>query len=70
MLREVSQTKTNTVCITLYVTSKKYNKLVNKTKKEADSPIQRTNLWFPVGRGKGGRGNIEAGIKKRIIMRL
>ena len=32
--------------------SKKYNKLVNKTK-EADSPRERTNQWLPMGRGKG-----------------
>jgi len=31
---------------------KKYKKLVNITKKEAGSRIQRTNQWLPVERGK------------------
>ena len=43
MLSEISQRKTNTVPYHLYVESKKYNKQVNITKKEADSQIQRTN---------------------------
>ena len=38
MLNEVSQTETNTVSYHLYVDSKKYNKLVNITKK-ADAQI-------------------------------
>ena len=45
----------------LYVESKKYNKLVNIIKKEADSQIQKTNYWFPVmGEGtiKGVGGTI------------
>ena len=33
MLSEISQTKTITVCYHLYVESKKYNKLVNITKR-------------------------------------
>ena len=41
-VKSVRQRKTNTV-YHLYVESKKYNKLVNITKKEADSQIQRTN---------------------------
>ena len=43
MLSEISQRKTNTVWYHLYVKSKKYNRPVNVTKKEADSHIQRTN---------------------------
>ena len=34
VLSEISQTKTNTVCYHLHVESKKYNKLVNITKKK------------------------------------
>ena len=34
MLSEISQRKTNAVGCHLYVESKKYNKLVNKTKKQ------------------------------------
>ena len=39
MLSEISQRKTNIVWYYLYVESRKYNKLVNITKKEADSQI-------------------------------
>ena len=39
VLSEISQRKTNTVWYHLYVESKKYNTLVNITKKEADSQI-------------------------------
>ena len=39
MQSELSETKTNTVWYYLYMESKKYNKLVNVTKKEADSQI-------------------------------
>ena len=38
-LSEISQRKTNTVCYHLHVESKKYNKLVNITKKKRDSQI-------------------------------
>ena len=34
MLSEISQIKRNIVCYYLYVESKKYNKLLNKTKKK------------------------------------
>ena len=34
MLSEINQRKTNTVCYHLHAESKKYNKLVNRTKKE------------------------------------
>ena len=44
MPSEISQRKTNSVWYNLYVESKKkYNKLMNIQKKEADSQIQRTN---------------------------
>ena len=39
MLSEISQRKTNTVWYHLHVESKEYNKLVNITKKEADSQV-------------------------------
>ena len=39
MLSEISQTMTNAVWYPLYMESKKYNKLVSKTKKEADSQM-------------------------------
>ena len=32
----------------------KYNNLVNKTKKEADLQMRRTNWWLPVAGGVGG----------------
>ena len=33
--------------------------LVNITKKEADSQVQRSNQWLPAGRGKqGGPGGV------------
>ena len=51
MLSEISQTKTNTVCIS-HVDSKKDNKVVNIIKKE-DHRYKRTNQWLLVGRGKG-----------------
>ena len=34
MLSEISQIKTKIVCYYLYVESKKYNRLLNKTKKK------------------------------------
>ena len=40
MLSEISQRKSNTVWFHLSVKSKKYIKLVNITKKEADSDIE------------------------------
>ena len=46
----ICQTKTNTVWYHLYFESEKYSKLVNETKKEADSQVQRMNQWLPVGR--------------------
>ena len=37
----------------------KYNNLVNKTKKEADLQMQRTNWWLPVGVEWGEREAID-----------
>ena len=42
MLSEIGQTKTNTVQYPLYVESKKYNKLMNITKKK-QTQIKKTN---------------------------
>ena len=50
MLSEISWRATNTVYYHLYVKSKKYNKLVNITKKKQTH--RRTNWWLPVERGK------------------
>ena len=38
----------------------------NKTKKEADSQIKRTNKWLPVKRGKGEGQYKDSGGKKII----
>ena len=43
MLSEISQTEKDNLCMVSQVESKKYNKLVNISKKEADSQIQKTN---------------------------
>ena len=51
IVSEISQKKTNTLWYHLYVYSKKYNKLVTITKKEAGSQIQGTNWWSPEGEG-------------------
>ena len=59
MLSEISHRRTNTVCYHLYVESKKYNKLVNISKKEADSDTENKLV---VSRGAVGRGNI--GVKE------
>ena len=45
---------------------KKYDKLVNRTKKEAYSQIQRTNQWLPVGRGKG-EGQRRIGVQVQLL---
>ena len=58
MLSEVSQT--NTVCYHLYVESKKYNKLVNVTKKNKLTDTE--NKLVVTGRKREeGRGNIGVG---------
>ena len=53
----------------LIVGSEKYNKLVNKIKKEADSQTQRIKLVAVRGERKEGRSNIEVR-EGRVIMRL
>ena len=64
---QVNQRNTNTIQYHLCVGSKKkYNKLVNMTKKEADSQIQRTNQWLPLGRGSNKIGIRE----NKVIIRL
>ena len=55
MLSKISQRKRNTVCYHLYVESRKYNKLVNITKKKQTSgysfhfilllPVDHIALW-------------------------
>lgn len=55
ILRKTNQTKRNrnTIQYFLLVESKKYKKLVNITKKKADSEIQTPNQWLPLEKGKG-----------------
>ena len=59
MLSEISQIKKNTVYIT-YMESKKYNKLVNITKRSGLTSIENT-LMITSGRGKWRRGIIGVG---------
>ena len=58
MLSEISQRKTNTVWYHLYVESKKYNKLVNITKRSRPTDIENklvvTSGWGGVGQYRGG----------------
>ena len=49
--------------ITYIWSLKKYNKLVNTTKKEADSQIRRTNWLGPVGQGKKEGQDRGSGVK-------
>ena len=45
--------KINIACYHLYNESlKKYSKVVARTKKKAESEIQRINKWLPVVRGR------------------
>ena len=62
MLSEISQRKTNTICYHLYVESKKYIKLVNKTKKRQTYRYREQTL--SAGRGKEGqyRGREKKGL--------
>ena len=62
MLSEISQRKTNTVWYHLYVESKKYNKLVNITKRSRPTDIEnklvvtsREKLGEEQYRGRGLR---------------
>ena len=54
MLSEVNQTKTNTI-YHLYVEYKKYNKLMNTTKKVRLTDIEN-KLVVTIGEREGGRG--------------
>ena len=49
-LREISHTKTNIACYHLYVEFLKIKQM--NTYNKRDSPIQETNWWIPVERGK------------------
>ena len=54
----IRQRKTNTLWCYLYVESKEYNRLVNKTKKKPDSQIEQisSNQWREgIGGNKGAR---------------
>ena len=60
MLSEISQRKTNTVWYHLYVESKKYNKLVNITKRSRPTDIEN-KLVVTSGEGYGRMGEIGKG---------
>ena len=53
-VKYVRQRKTNTVCYHLYVESKKYNKLVNKTKKKQTHRYRERTSGYQWGEGRGG----------------
>ena len=53
-VKYVRQRKTNTVCYHLYVESKKYNKLVNKTKKKQTHRYREGTSGYQWGEGRGG----------------
>ena len=55
MLSEISQRKTNTVQYHLYVESKKYNKLVNITKKKQTHRRREQTSGYQWGEGRGRR---------------
>ena len=66
MLSEISQTKTITVCYHLYVESKKYNKLVNITKKETDRYREQMSGYQWLGEGcREGRGEDKIGVEDK-----
>ena len=53
MLSEISQRKSNTISYYLYVESKKYNKLVNKTKKKHTHRERENKPVFTSGQREG-----------------
>ena len=59
MLSEINQRKTNTVCYHLHAESKKYNKLVNRTKKETHGYREQSSGYQWV------EGNVEGQDKGR-----
>ena len=63
-VKYVRQRKTNTVCYHLYVESKKYNKLENKTRSRLieNKPVVTT------GERERGRGKIGVGKKKKGLL--
>ena len=55
MLSEISQTEKDKIyMISLICEIQKIQETSGRNKKEADSLIQRTNQWLPMGRGEGG----------------
>ena len=57
MLSEISQRKINTVWYHWYAESKKYNRLVNKTKKQTHGYEERTRGYhWEEGKGRGRTG--------------
>ena len=57
MLSEISQRKTNTVWYHLYVESKKYNRLVNMTKKKQTHRCREQTCGYQWGEGGGAVGD-------------
>ena len=53
MLSEISQRKTNTVCYHLHGKSKKYNKLVNITRKKQTHRYREQTSGYQWGEGRG-----------------
>ena len=58
ILSEISQTKTNTVWYHLYMESKKYNKLVNITKKRETHRYREQTNGCQCGGGGGGNTGV------------
>ena len=54
-----NQRKTNTVWCHLYVESKKYNKLVNKTENNLTHRNREETSGYPWGEGSGGNTGVE-----------
>ena len=65
MLSEISQRKINTVWYHLYVESKKYNKVVNITKKKQIHRYREQTTGYHWGEGE--RGNIRVGEEAQTI---
>ena len=66
MLSEISKRKTNTVWYHLYVESKKYNKLVNKTKKKQTHTYREQISGYQWGEGRG-EGQYRGERKKGLL---
>ena len=61
MLREISQTETNSICYHLYVESKKWNKWMNITKQKQ---TYRYRKQTSVYQWSEGRGEVQDGAKR------